>query len=222
MKKKKNEESNIRHEIKATPNGLIIKRYKGFSFMESMIAVTVLSMGIIASLSLISSSFRESADSRDQIMASLLAQEGVELVQNIRDNNWVRAGSGVDSFSYNLDITNPLNSANCRIDKDFAYGTDILECGQGGYLNTSDNYRLYLNAAGYYVHDSGDETRFYRKICNAGNANVRLVYSIVSWDVEATNDLVADCTLGTISQNCVTANKCAWARVVLTKWGGYE
>ncbi len=71
------------------------KKYSGFSFIESVLAIFVVSVGMIAVLNLLSKNLRESMDSRDQMVASLLVQEGIELVRNLRDNNWANE---IDTF----------------------------------------------------------------------------------------------------------------------------
>jgi hypothetical protein len=77
-------------------------------------------------------------------VAAYLAQEGLELVRNIRDSNWMTPGTGwrdnIDNRSYIIDYNdNSLNS-------------DI-----------SDPY-LYINN-GFYSHDrSGAKTIFQRVI----------------------------------------------------------
>lgn len=75
------------------------KRYKAFSFVEVIISVFVISVGLIASVGLISTSLSGSMDSRKQIVASLLAQEGIEQIRNIRDNNWIDNDPATASFS---------------------------------------------------------------------------------------------------------------------------
>lgn len=72
----------------------------GFSIMEVMISMFVLSAGIVAVIQLFSSGFINSAADRDRIVAAGLAQEGLEIVKNIRDNTLVIPGNlGFEGFS---------------------------------------------------------------------------------------------------------------------------
>lgn len=188
------------------------KRTKGgFSFIESMLAVFLVSVGVIAALQLLTTGISYSIDSRNQFIASLLAQEGVELVRNMRDNNWVDNDPATGSFS-----GFPGNGAmvtdyeNCRIDKDF---TTSMSC------NDAESKKLNL-VNGYYSHSAGSGTKFKRIIyisfvdINADNeVDNADVTSLVTWGSEvfpAIND---------VSNKCNTVAKCAYARITLNKWG---
>ena len=145
---------------------------KGFSLMEALLATFLLSVGIVAVLSLMASSLRSSMVARDQEIATLLAQEGVELVRNVRDNNWA---DGNDSF-------NNLPSGIKTLSRD------------GG---------------GFYVEGSGSPTKFKRNIVIENVANeTRIVTSTVVWD-------------GTFESGsaCNMTSRCAFAKIVLSRWG---
>ena len=77
------------------------KNYKtnyssGFSLMEVMLSVAILSMGIVASFSLISSSMAKFSSATNKIIASNLAQDGIERVRNVRDTNWLQGWTEPD------------------------------------------------------------------------------------------------------------------------------
>ncbi|MDO9231356.1 MAG: hypothetical protein Q7U36_02625 [bacterium] len=76
------------------------KNYSGFSFIEAILAVFLISTGMIVVMSLMSSSLKESMGSRDQIVGVLLSQEGIELVRNLRDNNWANDRDTFDSIYF--------------------------------------------------------------------------------------------------------------------------
>lgn len=222
-------------------NGAFLRRrkYGGFSFIESMVAVVVLSTGIIVSVSLISKALQQTLDSRNQVIAGLLAEEGVELVRNIRDNNWA---SGLGSFT-----AKGLNAAggtrHCRIDTTFNYSTDSMadplpnkKCGLTNFVQgNSPSFQLYTdNTTGLYSYAPFDlsgvatptanqtPTRFYRKVClNWDGATTETIYSIVVWDI---NNSVA-ASQGTcgnptgIETFCKVANKCVYSKTIMTQWG---
>ena len=62
---------------------------KGFSIIEVLVAISVILVSFTAALNLINRSmaFHDLAYSR--LVASYLAQEGIEIVRNIRDNNFI-------------------------------------------------------------------------------------------------------------------------------------
>jgi Tfp pilus assembly protein PilV len=64
-----------------------MKKTKGFSIGEVMVAVFIMLVGIVGAIMLTARSIQDLGDSRESIVATLLAQEGTELVRNLRDNN---------------------------------------------------------------------------------------------------------------------------------------
>lgn len=65
------------------------KNRKGFSLPEVMVSIALLAGVVISSTNLLVSSTRSNNSNAERITAFYLAQEGVELVRNIRDSNWL-------------------------------------------------------------------------------------------------------------------------------------
>jgi len=81
---------------------------KGFTLIEVLVAVAIFSVGTAVSVNVISYSLGLSAKIKDRTIAAHLAQEGIELVKNIRDLNWlannaydVGLGNGWGCVEYN-------------------------------------------------------------------------------------------------------------------------
>lgn len=172
-------------------------------------AVFLVSVGMVAIFSiLLPSGIKETSDSRHQIAASFLAQEGVDLIRNIRDNNWAK---NKDSF-YHLRAYSAggSNDYECRVDYQYDYDTSgDVDC-------SVSSYDLYLAANGYYRHDSagGDPTLFKRKIILRVSQNAVTATSMVVWGGSFPG--------GNYSQQinrCTTSNKCAYTQEVLGRWG---
>lgn len=180
-------------------------RSKGFSIGEILLSLFILSFVLVLMTNLLVKSILHSTDSRDRIVASQLAQEGVELVRNVRDNNWAN-GDGMCSAGF------PNNDNNkCVIDRDDA----------GSVCNNTppvDFYDLKIDSESFFSHNNGTATKFKRKIeidyngasCNAAGTTQVTITSMVVWGEEF--------PVGGIN-NCNVANKCAYAQSVLTKWG---
>ena len=60
---------------------------KGFTLVETFVAITVLVIAVLGPMSLLSRALQDSRYIKDEIIASYLAQEGVELVMDERNNN---------------------------------------------------------------------------------------------------------------------------------------
>lgn len=127
------------------------KTNKGFSIAEVVISVFVITVGLLAIIKLITGSMTYSILSRDQIIASQLAQEGIELVRNVRDNNAFNSESRtwMDSLG---------NNANACVEYDMNTQHPVD-------FTCSTNQLFYDPATYTYSHDNGDEaTRFYRQL----------------------------------------------------------
>ena len=67
----------------------------GFTLLEMMVVIFVVTVGLIAVFSVIQRTVMLTTISVDRLIrAAYLAQEGLELVRNKRDSNWLELGSG--------------------------------------------------------------------------------------------------------------------------------
>jgi Tfp pilus assembly protein PilV len=68
--------------------------------LEAVISIFILSAGIVAVMSLVASSLRQAISAKDHQIAVLLAEEGIELVRNLRDNNWTTGSGAASTFDH--------------------------------------------------------------------------------------------------------------------------
>ncbi len=71
-----------------------IKFKKGFTLVETLVAISILSLSIAATFTAVQTGLQTSSTIKDQISAFYLAQEGMEYIKNVRDNNALNAISG--------------------------------------------------------------------------------------------------------------------------------
>ncbi len=76
--------------MKNSPN---IKARRGFTLIETMIAITILTLAMVGPLYTASRSIVAAQTARDQLTASYLAQEGIEYARMMRDNQYLSAYS---------------------------------------------------------------------------------------------------------------------------------
>lgn len=76
-----------------------MKNQQGQTLIETIVAAFILSMGIGAALGLANYALSVSTNIRNQTIAMGLAREGVEVVKNVRDTNWLR--DTLDNDCYN-------------------------------------------------------------------------------------------------------------------------
>lgn len=128
---------------------------RGFSLLETTIAIAILVSAIIGPMALSSQSIRSASVARNTILASNLAQEGIELVKNIRHNNRIKG----DSWTKGLNTCDSPNG--CFID---AKDLDVKACSANcSYLKFDDSLDLYN-------YDSGQDSIF-RRIITTSNIN---------------------------------------------------
>jgi Tfp pilus assembly protein PilV len=60
---------------------------KGITLVETIVAVTILAAAIAGPMTLASQGLNASRDARNELIAAHLAEEGIEIIHNIRDNN---------------------------------------------------------------------------------------------------------------------------------------
>jgi len=64
------------------------KNKKGFTLIEVITVLLVVSLGMIGVLSLIVQNIQSQSLNKNTLIAYQLAQEGTELIRQVRDNNW--------------------------------------------------------------------------------------------------------------------------------------
>lgn len=78
----------------------------GFTLVETLAAVTILSIAIVGPIHLIGNSIHKIYYARDQVVAISLAQEGIEMVRQVRDSNMLSGGpwdTGISNGTYTID-----------------------------------------------------------------------------------------------------------------------
>lgn len=99
-----------------------------FTFVEMLVSMSLIStvfMSVVATVNYVLANLRYTSD---QIVASYLASEGVELVISRRDDNWLQQDSfatGLEAGNYRADYTglfeNTSVTAKLKFDEDLGY-----------------------------------------------------------------------------------------------------
>ena len=151
----------------------------GFTILESIIAILVLSLSISGVFSAVQQSLSQSIISKDEVKAFYLAQEAIEIIKNKKDSNKI-AGLNDPSITWLDDITDasdcPFGSV-CKVD---ARATDKIQiCG----VNWGDCPVLKQDSTTFlFNYTSGNDTNFKREIqIESINANEIAVIVRISW-----------------------------------------
>jgi len=117
---------------------------RGFSMIEVIVALFILSLAVIGSFILIQQTLIGASANQMRLTASYLGQEGLEIVRNIRDTNWLKG----QTWTTNLGVGGSEQEAD--------YLSNSLAASQNRYFNIDSN--------GFYTYGSGTNTKFKRKI----------------------------------------------------------
>jgi len=136
---------------------------KGFTLIETLVAITVLLIAIVAPMTLAQDGIVAARLAQDQIVAFYLAQEGVEVVRNMRDENKLE---GFDQLVGPLAdcIVDPAIPAErgCYIDATKIVGTtfEVNECSASGCpVLRTNNEKYTYNTSGLF-----EDTKYSREI----------------------------------------------------------
>ena len=149
--------------------------HKGFSLLELIITILVVSIGILGTYSVVSYTLSAIGLSSSRLTAAYLAQEGIEIVRNIRDTNWLEEDAGVSGVLWN----SGLGTGNYEAD----YRNDGLDtCFSPCNFNS---LRVLQIEGGFYRYGgtAGVNTPFKRKITiDSGPGGSLTVTVSIQWD----------------------------------------
>lgn len=141
----------------------IIKQ-KGFTLLELTVAIFVIMVGIVGALSALQKATSTTFVSSSKLTAAYLAQEGIEIVRNLRDTNWI-----ADLSWDNGIICCFASPCDCEAD----YNDKYLNLYQENHYLRIDN--------GFFNYDLGEETKFKRKITISKEPDILKISVQVSW-----------------------------------------
>jgi prepilin-type N-terminal cleavage/methylation domain-containing protein len=123
---------------------ILLSKSRGFTLIESLVAITVLIVGVLGPLTIAARGISDGLYARNQIAANYLAQEAMEFVINLRDGNLKIPAYGIHWLE---GIAGPcLGQTNCRLNLD----DGTLEPGNPAELT-------YCSANGLYMEGCGEE-----------------------------------------------------------------
>jgi prepilin-type N-terminal cleavage/methylation domain-containing protein len=156
---------------------------KGFTLLEVIGAILIFSIGILAAYRVIPSVISGVALNSSKATAAYLTQEGMEIIRNIRDGNWLEMNNGVIGAVWNEQLVPPDIdcSAGCETDYRILGSQDpaLTSYGSGRYLNIDSN--------GFYSYSAGTASKFKRKIKITPGSGGQIVYENNTQDDDIDN-----------------------------------
>ena len=158
---------------------------RGFTLVETLVAITIIALAIVGPLYAVQQSLNSSRIARDVLIASSLAQEGVEYVRAVRDGNYLvnLSSPGTRNWlaGFNGSPGGTASYANCMA------ADCVVDTTQDTISRTITP--LYLSTTGIYNQQgSGTATKFTRtvRLSSVPGSTVEqiLVTVTVSWDLQ--------------------------------------
>lgn len=144
-----------------------IRRPQGFTLVETLVAITILMVSIVGPYYSVYKAVQATYVSRDQLIATTLAQEGVEYVRNVRDTNYLSSQPWMNGLA-------ACQGKTCMVDatENIAPTTCSGTCTP-----------LYVSGSDLYTQQvTGTATRFTRSVSiSTVSANEVVVTVTVSW-----------------------------------------
>jgi len=161
--------------LKNKKNKQLKKNQAGFMMIEAAFSIFIVGTILITFMAVMASVYRTEFAKRDLIIASNLAQEGIEIVRNRRDANWKR---GCPAFGGQCVDGTPGQT----------FPADVAGCMDYLAIELTPNpcnSKIYKNNKSFYDHfATGSVTKFSRLINVSSPAGVgsRTITVTVNWD----------------------------------------
>jgi len=160
-----------------------VKYTSGFTLIEALVAIFIFSLALVSLITITSRGITGVAQARDQATAQFLAQEGIELMRNVRDTNFlgVIEGNGA-AWNDNMTQCNAIPASDwCFVD----YNGFSTELDSGGTSTLGLTLEEVTSNPPYDVYEAQTtaESRFTRKVYYepAMNTDEIIVHSVVRW-----------------------------------------
>jgi Tfp pilus assembly protein PilV len=138
-------------------------RVRGFTLIEALVAISIMLLSIGGPMAIAQSGIQNTVYARDQIVAFYIAQEGVELVRSIRDDNALEGASWLTGISTISSCTD-ISGDGCGIDVD---NMNFIDCAGNGGAACNIYYReeglSTGSVRGIYGHNSSGQPTIYSR-----------------------------------------------------------
>jgi type II secretory pathway pseudopilin PulG len=166
-------------------------RRKGFTIVESLIAIAILMIVIVGPLTSAQKGLTAAMLAKDQMIATYLVQDAHEYLHNLRDinvnkhSNGILDDDGVTPYPWDKYLDKCTDKDNqCRVDTTNSIAGNAIKKTQG----TGISPLLYLSADGHYTHDAANgsdanrPTLFSRTFYTVESGSQMAVYVTVTWN----------------------------------------
>ncbi|HNX11195.1 MAG TPA: type II secretion system protein [bacterium] len=126
------------------------KKYNqpAFSLLETIVVLFIVTVGLLGVLTLVVNSQKTKTLNKNALVAQYLAQEGMELIRNVRDTNWLENTTSTP-VAWNRYIEGSPTGSNYRVDYLTFQPTAVTDISSAKLqLATGTDLNFYLHATG--------------------------------------------------------------------------
>ena len=139
----------------------IKKKQKGFTIIEVLISLFIIVIGVIGSSIVIQDIFVNTFTASHKLTAAYLAKEGLEIVRNIRDTNWLKG----ENYDIGLVQSSPPSFHGCDPAISRYCEADLRDTSLNSINASSHPNPTFLKLSNHFEYSSfGNQTIFTRKI----------------------------------------------------------
>lgn len=163
---------------------LQLQNKKGQFLVESIIAIGIITFGLLGLLALLSSSISLNRVVSDRYLATYLAGEGIEVVKSIVDANIINGrpwNSGISNGSFEVEYNSNALQANQNRYLNFNAGTFTYSYQPGG---SATPFRRMINIvipSGSEIRVTSNVTWITRGIRAGGNLSLSIEDRLFNW-----------------------------------------
>ncbi len=152
-------------------------RSRGFTLVETLIALFVLTIGLVGPIGLASKTLRAGQNAEDKVTAVYLAQEATEFVKNIRDSNIERKKTNPAAGF--LDGLGACVNAWCEVETSKpTLPAALTTCSGTTAAGCSRKFKYHNNK---YFYDTAPNTDFQRAVRITHSGHEAIVDVVVSY-----------------------------------------
>jgi len=161
----------------------------GFTLIEVITALSIVMVGVISAYALVNQSLSAANSASMQLTAAYLGKEGIEIVKNIRDTNYLKyfnsyGGYDENSWKSGLVPAGAPTSVNCAgasgCTADYKSGSVTLSTANAGQP-------LKVDSNGLFSYSSGSSSAYKRKITVNDNGSYLNVNVRIDWSERGHN-----------------------------------
>ncbi len=158
------------------------QKKRGFTLIETLIAIAILGLAVAGPLYTADRAMVAAETANSQLTASYLAQEGIEYIRMVRDNNYLATASSTAAWTGFLNTVSPVCDTSCQFDP---ASMTLAACGVSPAAQCGP---LYLSPTNIYTQQIVGTKTLYTRILQTvsiSGAEEKII-STVSWNFHGT------------------------------------